>query len=58
MMAELENPRARSVKMKMAYTNARIVLAGVFIVGHVSLNDIHHIHCIGLRYVLIRVSLY
>jgi hypothetical protein len=48
-MAELENLCARFVEMPTVFTNARNVLVGVFIVGNVSLNDIHLILCIGLR---------
>lgn len=55
MMAELVKRLAHSVETTAVYISVRNVLADVFIVSHVSLSDIHHILCIGLRYVVMRV---
>jgi hypothetical protein len=54
-MVELVNPRVRSVEIVTAFTSARNVLAVVFIVGHVSLNNMYLILCIGLRCVLLHM---
>jgi hypothetical protein len=56
MMVELVvNPCARSVKIATAFTSARNVSAVIFIVGHVSLNNMYLILCIGLRCVLLHM---